>query len=102
MTLRSTLKILGLLATMTVGGLAGMFLAITFLMNLGLKLHDNYEYYGGLPGKLLVFGSVTIGFFAPLFLVAYLDKNSWRISLRTLFIVITIVAVLLGIYCSSL
>jgi len=96
------LKIVGTLALMVTCGFIAFGTAASFLMNLGLKLHDNYEHYGGFLGLVFVIGSGTIGFVTPAILVWYLDKNSWRISLRALFIVMFVVAVILAVYSLSL
>jgi hypothetical protein len=71
-------------------------------MNLGLKQHDNYEYYGGTFGLVIVIVSGIIGFVAPGILVWYLNKSSWQVSLRTFLIAMFVVAVILGIYSLSL
>jgi hypothetical protein len=102
MAIRTTLKILGTLALMVTCGVIAFGAAVSFLMNLGLKLHDNYEYYGGFLGLVFTIGSGAIGFVAPTILVWHLDKNSWRVSLRALFIAVFVVAVLLGAYSLSL
>ncbi len=96
------LRILGIFILMVICGVVAYAAAMTFLMGLGLKLHDNYEYYGGYPALVIVYGCGTIGFLAPAVIVWYLDKHSWQISLRTLFIATFVVAVIVGIYSLSL
>jgi hypothetical protein len=99
--MRTTLKIFGTIALMVAGSVVAFGAAVTFLMNLGLKHHDNYEYYGGFPGMLFILGCASIGFISPAILVWYLDRNSWRVSLRGFFIAMFVVAVVLGIYSLS-
>ena len=53
-------KIVGTLALMVVSGIVTLAVTITYLMNLGMKRHDNYEYYAA-----FVWGPAVIGFLAP-------------------------------------
>jgi hypothetical protein len=99
--MRAALKILGTFALMVASGVVAFGAAVAFLMNLGLKHHDNYEYYSRFPGTLFIFGCASIGFIAPAALVWYLDRNSWRVRLRDFFIAMFLVAVVLGIYTLS-
>ena len=103
MTMRTLLKILGTLALMVISGGIAFGAAVLFLMELGLRVHGNFEYYGpsgpsfgSLLGVVFIFGSGAIGFVAPAILMYYLNKNSWRLSLRSLFMAITLIAVLFG------
>ena len=100
--LRIAVTVAGALALMVACGSLAFVAAITFFMNLGLKLHGNYEYYGGTPALVFIFGFSVIGFLAPGGIIWYLHKHSWRISLRTLLIAMTIVAAILGSYAMSL
>jgi len=102
MTMRSSLKIVSTLAAMVICGGIALFVAVSFLMNLGLNRHDNYEYYGGHFGQAFVIGIAVIGCAAPAMLVWYLNKRSWRISLRAMFIAMFVVALILGVYSLSL
>ena len=97
----STLRIIGIFVLMLVCGAISAVVAVSFLMNLGLKLHNNYEYYGGDTGKAIVFAVGAVGFLSPALLIRYLRKHSYQVSLRMLFAATMVVAVLLGIYCLS-
>jgi hypothetical protein len=72
--------------------------AIRVLMSLGLKYHDNYEFYGQSPVVVLIPIAGIIGFVGPGITVWWLHNNHWRVSLRTLFIGLTVFAVLLGAF----
>jgi hypothetical protein len=78
---------------------AGAFLAaLSYLMHLGLKHHGNYEYYGQTPAVTLIFVAGALGFSAPGFAAWYLYNNPVRrFSLRTLLIIMTLVAVAAGL-----
>ena len=89
------IKILFTFALMMVCGAFSLVLGIYFLMNLGMKLHTNYEYYGSLPAVILC---GAVGFTTSGLLVWWLDRNGWKISLRALLIAITIISILLGIF----
>lgn len=102
MSIRAILKILCVLATMVACGAVAFGAAVTFLMHLGLKLHDNYEYYRGPFGVAFIVGSTIVGFVAPAIIAWYLGKRSWQVSLRDLFIAMFIVAVLIGIYGTAM
>ena len=102
MTMRTTVKILVTLVVMMACGGIAFGVAVSFLMNLGLKLHGNYEYYGGVLGQVFIFGSGALGLAVAAIFVWYMNKNSWRVSLRGLFIGIFVAAALLGIYSLSL
>ena len=73
---------------------AGMIRA---LMSVGLKYHNNYEYYGQTPAVLLIPIAAVFAFVMPGVIVWRLHRNRWRVSLRTLLIGMTAVAVLLGL-----
>ena len=66
-------------------------------MSLDLKYHDNYEYYGQTPAVLLIPTAAIVAFVVPGVIVWRLHKNQWRVSLRTLLIATTLVAVVLGL-----
>jgi len=93
------LKILGTFALMLAGGAAAFGGMLVFLMNLGLKRHGSYEYYGGNLGEFLCFGAATLGFLLPGFAVWRLSRpeRQWQFSLRSMLIAMTLVALLLGI-----
>jgi hypothetical protein len=61
--MKSTFFILGIIASMVICGAVALFATILILMQLGLSLHDNYEYYGQYP--LLVWGPAVIAFVMP-------------------------------------
>jgi hypothetical protein len=88
---------LGILLLMPVCGVFALAMATFLLIQLGLALHHNYEYYGLYGGGVLVYGSGAIGFLAPA-VVAYLlnQKRPWQFSLRTLLIAATVIAVAVG------
>ena len=77
-------------------GIAAMALTLYVLMSLGLKYHNNYEYYGQTPANLLIPISGLIAFVLPGIIVWRLHQNHWRVSLRTLLIAVTVTCVLLG------
>jgi hypothetical protein len=60
-----TLKMLGIFTLMVVCSVVAFVAALTFLMGLGSKLHDNYEYYGGGSALIFAYGCGAIGFLAP-------------------------------------
>jgi hypothetical protein len=95
-------KILGTLLLMVVCGIIAFLTAISFLMNVGLKLHGNYEYYGSFPWVLFIYISGIVGFVSPRLLVWWLEKNNWKFGLRELLITVTAIAILLGAYALSL
>ena len=71
-------KILWTLALMVVCGVVAFVATLASLMELGLKLHNNYEYYGGYPAVLLIYGCGIIGFLAPAVVVWYLQRQEMR------------------------
>src|ERR1044072_3189324 len=75
---------------MVAGGIGAYVMAIMFLMNLGLKLHVNYEYYGQTPAVSLLVLAGALGFLAPGITVWYLRSTELplRFSLRTLLLAI--------------
>jgi hypothetical protein len=95
---RTLLKSLGTLALMAVCGAAAFAGMLAFLMKLGLKRHDNYEYYGGKFGLILMFGAAAVGFLVPGFVVWGLSYREfrWQFSLRSLLITMTLIALVLG------
>ena len=95
--MRKFLLIIGTFALMATCG-AGAFLAtLRLLMTLGMKLHDDKDYYGQTPGVALICVAGALGFAAPGFIVWHLYKSGWRFSLRTLLIAITAIALILGL-----
>ena len=88
-----------MLAVMVACGVVASGTAIVFFMNLGLKHHDNYEYYGSLPVLLLVYGAGLAGFVIPGLVVWRLRSNEppWQFSLRSLLVAMTVIAVALAI-----
>jgi hypothetical protein len=95
-------KIVGTFALMVVCGVIAFLTAVSFLMNLGLKLHDSYEYYGSFPSVLFVFAFGLLGFVSPGLLVWWLERNRWKFGLREVLFAITAIAILLGGYSLSL
>jgi hypothetical protein len=99
--LRDVGLVLGTVALMAAGGFAMFSLALTIVMRLGTKNHGIYDYYGYTYPFLFVafmLGTMALGFVAPGVIVWRLHKNSWRFSIRALFIIVTVVAVLVAIY----
>jgi hypothetical protein len=96
---RTLMKFLGTLLLMAVCGAAAFAGMLAFLMKLGLKRHDSYEYYGGNLGLILTFGAAAVGFLVPGLIVWCLSQREirWQFSLRSLLIAMTLVALLLGI-----
>jgi hypothetical protein len=82
---------------MLASGAAAAVGTLSVLMSLGMKYHDNYEYYGQTPAVLLIPIAAIVAFMLPGIIVWGLHQNQWRVSLRTLLIVITLVAVGLGL-----
>lgn len=97
--LRSVVTVLGGFALMVACGLIAFGGAVTFLMNLGLKLHNNYEYYGRFfLARAFMYGSGAIGFVTPGVILWQLRNRNVRFSLRLLLLVTTVVAILIGLY----
>ena len=99
--LRDVGLVLGTVALMAAGGFAMFYLSLTVAMGLGSKNHGIYDYYGYTYPFLFVafmLGTMALGFVAPGVIVWRLHKNSWRFSIRAIFIVMTVVAVLVAIY----
>jgi hypothetical protein len=72
---------------------------LMLLMDLGTKHHNNYEHYGQTPAVALIYLAGALGFLAPGVIVWYLRNRpiSWRFSLRALLLVMTVLAVALGL-----
>ena len=66
-------KILGTLALMVVSGIVTWAVAAFILIDLGSRLHGDYDYYGK---YVLLFAA--IGFLAPGILVWYLHKRGTK------------------------
>jgi hypothetical protein len=86
------LKTAATLAVMVACGIVAFATAVVFLMRLGLKQHDNYEYYGSWPALTLVYGAGLAGFLIPGFLV-WRKQSPWQFSLRSLLVAMTVIAV---------
>jgi hypothetical protein len=92
---------LGVLALMVISFVATFAGAVWGLMTLGLRRHGNYEYYGQSSTFFLVCVAAAAAFFAPAVAAWYLSKRSgkalpWQFSVRTLLIVVSLLAVMLG------
>jgi hypothetical protein len=103
--MRKILLALGLFFLMLVCGLVAFVAAVWLLLSLGLRLHNNYEYYGQTPAVLLVYVAAAIGFIIPALATWYLYRRrgkafSSQFSVRTLLIVVTIAAIALGMMSS--
>lgn len=94
--MRTALVIVGTLALMTALGAAAAVGTLHVLMTLGMKYHNNYEYYGLTPVRWLIplFGLVC--FALPGIIVWRLHDKPWRVSLGTLLGLMTVVALLIG------
>ena len=68
----------GSICVMTACGFVTLVVSVMYLMNLGSKLHGNYEYFGNYP--LLYLGPAAIGFFAPALavLIGVFAVRIWR------------------------
>ncbi len=89
--------VVGTFVLMVCSGAAAAVVAIRLLMSLGLKYHHNYEYYGQSATVLVIPVVAFVAFLVPGLIVWRLHKTRWRISLRTLLIGMTVVAVALGL-----
>ena len=89
--------IVGTIVLMVCSGAAAAVVATRLLMSLGLKYHDNYEYYGQSAALLVIPLVAFVAFVVPGMIVWRLHRTQWRISLRTLLIGMTMVAVALGL-----
>jgi hypothetical protein len=99
--MRKLLLILATFALMVACCAGALLAALSYFMSLGLKYHNNYEYYGQFPGVvLMIFAAGAMGFLAPGFVVLYLYNNPIeiprRFSLRNLLIITTLVAIVVG------
>ena len=89
--------IVGTFVLMVCSSAAAAVVATRLLMSLGLKYHDNYEYYGQSAALLVIPLVAFVAFVVPGMIVWRLHRTQWRISLRTLLIGMTMVAVALGL-----
>jgi hypothetical protein len=99
--MRNVAIALGVLALMVISFVATFVGAVWGLMTLGLRRHGNYEYYGQTTTFFVICVVAAVAFFAPAVAAWYLCKCSgkslpWQFSVRTLFTVVTLLAVLLG------
>jgi hypothetical protein len=94
--MQKALLILGTFALMIICGAGAALTALSCLMRLGLKHHDNYEHYGQTPAVFLIPLAAIIGFASPGIFVLSLRNNRWRISLRASLIIMTLIAAILG------
>jgi hypothetical protein len=97
------LKIIGTLVLMIICGTLAYVAALAFLMNLGSKLHQNYEYYGSSAALVFVYGAGLAGFLTPGIVVYHQRKRErpWQFSLAFLFVLMTLNAIMVGIYAFS-
>jgi hypothetical protein len=94
--MQNALVIVSTLVSMIALGAVAAATTLHVLMSLGMKHHDNYEYYGQSPAAYLVPVAGVIGFALPGILAWKFSKKSSQVSLGTLFAVTTLVALLFG------
>jgi hypothetical protein len=95
-------EVVGTLVLMVVSGVVAYATALMIMMELGTKVHGNYEYYGytyGYLALILLYGLGAIGFLLPGVVVWCLRKRErpWQFGLRTLFIGTTLIGLVLVI-----
>ena len=92
------LEVLVLAVAMVICGIGACFFSAFLLIELGLVLHGNYEIYTVDPrGVALCLVAGAIGLLAPGFIVSTRHlRFSSQFSLRTLLIVMTLIAFELG------
>ena len=73
--MRKIFVVAGILVLMVVSGIVTYATTLVILMELGTKLHGNYEYYGNLLPLIFLYGVGAIGFLAPGVVVWYLSKR---------------------------
>jgi hypothetical protein len=73
-------KTLGTLALMVFSGVFALVVCIFILMSRGLRLHDNYEYYGDYAP--LCVGVAVIAFIAPGVIVLYVRRLTAKTERR--------------------
>jgi hypothetical protein len=95
--MRTAAVIVGTVLLMIASGAAAAFGTARLLMMLGLKYHNNYEYYGLTGAGYLVPILGLACFLLPGIIVWKSHDKHWRISLGTLLGVITLVALLFGV-----
>ena len=104
----SPMKILDALVTFVlmlvctvVCGIGGYAATGVFLWIVGSSLHHDVSYNWKFPVTLLPYGGGAIGFLAPVVFLGPAvignQQRPWQFSLRTMFIVFTVMAVLLGV-----
>lgn len=72
-------KIVRILAAMVVSGIVTLFVTMLILMELGGRLHGQYDYYAGYTAlQVLVWAVVLIGFLAPAVVVWYMDRRGYE------------------------
>ena len=66
-------KIVATVVSMLVSGVVTFYTMMFILMELGLRFHNNFEYYARYP--VLLFGPAAIAFLAPGVVVWYLKRR---------------------------
>ena len=94
--------VVGTFVLMVCSGAAAAVVVTRILMSLGMRYHDNYEYYGQSAALLVIPVVAFVAFMVPGLIVWGLHRTQWRISLRTLLIGMTMVAVALGLVVALL
>jgi hypothetical protein len=94
--MRTGLLIIGTLAFMIASGALAAVGTLRVLMSLGMKYNNNYEFYGQHPAVALIPIIGIVGFVIPGIVVWRLRENHWRVSLCTLVMAMTLIAVLFG------
>lgn len=94
--MKNALVIVSTLVSMVVLAAAAAGSTLYALMLLGLKFHNNYEYYGQSSTAYLIPIAGVIGFALPGIIAWKLSSTCKQVSLRTLFALTALVALLCG------
>ena len=66
-------KVLLTVVSMLLGGVVTFYVTMFILMELGLRYHDNFEYYAQYP--IYAFVPATVGFLVPGVVVWFLHRR---------------------------
>lgn len=93
--LRVLLNCVGFLLVMAISGVICLIVSVYMLVELGLNLHGDYEYYGRYPALFVT--PAVVGFFAPLLILLWPEKMNAqrrRALFRTALIAVVVVLAL--------